>query len=60
MLQCHVDSGLVLLQGDGLRAEFHVHAILREVVAENTLREVLAENQRLLMYPPSSEQEVLV
>ena len=49
MLQCHVDSGLVRLQGDGLRAEFHVHAILREVVAENTLREILAENQRLLM-----------
>ena len=42
MLQCHADSGLVLLQGDGLRAEFHVYVILREVIAENTLREILA------------------
>ena len=57
MLQCHADPGLVLLQGDGLRAEFHVHAILREVVAENTLREILTQDQRLLMtHPPVSKK----
>ena len=52
MLQRDANADIVLLQGNRLRAEFHVNTVLREVVPEDFLRTILVQDQNVLEFRP--------